>query len=301
MSREIRRVPLDFDYPRGKVWAGYLSPDKFNENQCRRCEGDGMSPLGRHLRERWYGNVPFDPAETGSTPFTPETPEIRAMAERHCSQSPEFYGTGEWRINHEARRLADLFNGAWSHHLSQEDVDVLVAAERLYAFTHTWVRGEGWKPIEPTPTVTAEQVNRWSIAGQNNVDLWPVLKATCERAGKPVECMYCDGHGSFEAYPGQRAEAEAWEPTEPPVGAGYQLWETVSEGSPQSPVFAKPKNLANWIKARGSEFDGRDTPYSDLVNWIQKEGSSFGSFIRTGTGETISGVEAAARLGGLDE
>ncbi len=114
-------------------------------------------------------------------------------------------------------------------------------------------------------------------------------------------CSRCDGHGSVEAYPGQRADAEAWEPTLPPIGEGYQLWETVSEGSPCSPVFAEPKNLAAWIKKRGSEFDGRDTPYSDLVKWIQKEGSSVGSFIRTSAGETISGVEAAARLGGHDE
>ena len=27
MSREVRRVPLDFDFPLGKTWTGYLLPD----------------------------------------------------------------------------------------------------------------------------------------------------------------------------------------------------------------------------------------------------------------------------------
>ena len=26
MGRELRRVPLDFDWPQGKVWQGYLNP-----------------------------------------------------------------------------------------------------------------------------------------------------------------------------------------------------------------------------------------------------------------------------------
>ena len=35
----------------------------------------------------------------------------------------------------------------------------------------------------------------------------------------------------------------------PPTGDGYQLWETVTEGSPISPVFATPEELADWLVA----------------------------------------------------
>lgn len=35
--------------------------------------------------------------------------------------------------------------------------------------------------------------------------------------------------------------------TEPPTGDGYQLWETVSEGSPVSPVFEDREGLAWWL------------------------------------------------------
>jgi len=60
-------------------------------------------------------------------------------------------------------------------------------------------------------------------------------------------CETCEGKGSIEVYPGQRAEAEAWEPTDPPIGEGWQLWETVSEGSPVSPVFPTAEALAEHL------------------------------------------------------
>src|SRR5690606_114544 len=64
----------------------------------------------------------------------------------------------------------------------------------------------------------------------------------------------CKGHGTVEAYAGQRADAEAWEPTEPPEGEGWQLWETVSEGSPISPVFETPEGLARWMVSGASKW-----------------------------------------------
>ena len=39
----------------------------------------------------------------------------------------------------------------------------------------------------------------------------------------------------------------------PPKGTGYQLWETVSEGSPISPVFATPEELADWLVVPGND------------------------------------------------
>lgn len=38
---------------------------------------------------------------------------------------------------------------------------------------------------------------------------------------------------------------EKW--THPPEGEGYQLWETVIEGSPMSPVFSTSEGLARWM------------------------------------------------------
>lgn len=67
------------------------------------------------------------------------------------------------------------------------------------------------------------------------------------RLGVPEVCSICDGYGSIERWPGQRAEAEAWERVEPPAGDGWQMWETTSEGSPISPVFETAEALADWL------------------------------------------------------
>jgi hypothetical protein len=42
-------------------------------------------------------------------------------------------------------------------------------------------------------------------------------------------------------------ELDAWEETDPPEGDGWQLWETVSEGSPISPPFATSGELVAWL------------------------------------------------------
>lgn len=249
MSREVKRVALDFDWPRDEVWEGYLMPDSLGGLDCADCGGTGYSPRARELNDLWYGYAPFRPEDNGSTPLTPATPAVRAFAERNIAYSPGFYGTGERAIHGEARRLCALWNDMWSHHVNAEDVAALVEAGRLKDFTHTWSRETRWQPIDPPVVPTPEQVNEWSIRtmGHDGINGWVVLRARCAREGVDVTCSRCEGHGSVEAYPGQRTEAEAWKPTEPPAGEGWQLWETVSEGSPVSPVFPSDEALAGWL------------------------------------------------------
>lgn len=248
MGREVRRVPLDFDWPLNKIWEGFLMPDRLDGEKCPDCKS-GYSPQAQNLYDLWYGYLPFDPASTGSTPFRHDSPAVRTRAERNIAQAPDYYGTGETATAREGQRLADLFNEAWSHHLTQDDVDALIAAGRLWDLTHTVVPGEGWQKIEPPVTPTAEQVNEWSISGfgHDGINASVVVRARCEREGIDPICATCNGHATVEKYEGQRAEAEAWEPTDPPKGDGWQLWETVSEGSPISPVFATADELAGWM------------------------------------------------------
>lgn len=40
----------------------------------------------------------------------------------------------------------------------------------------------------------------------------------------------------------------------PPTGDGYQLWETTSEGSPASPVFATLDELCEWCEKYATTF-----------------------------------------------
>jgi hypothetical protein len=263
MGRETRRVPLDFDWPLNKVWEGFLMPDRFDEVKCPDCE-NGYSPQAQNLYDLWYGKIPFGPTSTGSTPWRHDSPGVRAFAERNVSNAPEFYGTGEAATVREAQRLADHFNSGWMHHLNQDDVNALIEAGRLRDFTHRWSEEtRKLEEIEPAVTPTAAQVNEWSLRGMghDSINASVVIRARCEREGIDDTCPTCKGHGSTEAYPGQRAEAEAWEPTEPPKGDGWQLWETVSEGSPISPVCASADELAAWMSdpARGDRWVPQET------------------------------------------
>lgn len=248
MGREIKRVPLDFDWPLSEVWQGFLSPNRFTEDPCPDCT-NGYSVRGKYLHDLWYGYVPFKPEDNGSTPLTSSTPEVRAFAERNVRSAPEFYGRSQLAILDEALRLARLWNGMWSHHLNADDVAALVEAGRLMDFTHTFSPETRWQKIEPPVMPTPEQVNAWSIQGlgHDSINAMIAIRARCEREGVSDTCGTCDGHGSLEAYEGQRAEADAWKPDEPPAGEGWQMWETVSEGSPVSPVFATAEDLAQWL------------------------------------------------------
>jgi hypothetical protein len=255
MSREVKRVPLDFDWPLNKVWGGYLMPDGLSDEvQCPDCKGTGESPEAYEITQKWYGYSDFDPAESGREPYTSQTPAVRERAERNVKDAPWYYGSGEIAFQREAKRLADLYNSRLACHLTQEDVDALIADNRLWDFTRRWDSEQRkWVDLDPMPVVTAEQVNQWELRGMghDSINRWVVVRARCERMGVSTACATCDGHGSTERYPGQREEAEKWEGTEPPTGEGWQLWETISEGSPITRVFATKEELAHSLRHEG--------------------------------------------------
>jgi hypothetical protein len=261
MSREVKRVPLDFDLPLNKVWPGFLMPDRLTGSPCIPCDGSGYSMYARQLYDEWYGigDSHFIPKQ----PLAVDTPEVRAFAERNCKHDPDFYGISEAAIVREARRLIGYWNTQWSHHLDPVDVDALIAADQLWDLTKTWTEADGWKERDPMPTITAAQVNTWSIPGigHDSINCSVVIRAKCVRDGHPEMCELCEGHGFTEVYPGQRADSEAWESEEPPIGEGYQLWESVSEGSPISPVFPDAEGLAQWMASPAYHW-GASSPLS---------------------------------------
>ncbi|WP_063764786.1 hypothetical protein [Streptomyces sp. NRRL F-5053] len=282
-------MPLDFDWPLNKLWDGFLMPDRFDEDKCPDCK-NGYSPYAQNLFDLWHGYLPFSPESTGSMPLRHDTPAVRACAEHNVSHAPDFYGTGEAAIVREGQRLAELWNRQWSHHLTQDDVNALVAAGRLKEFTHTWNPEDGWQAIEPRVVPTAEQINEWSLSsrGHDEINARVVIRNRCEHEGFHYTCPNCQGHSTLEKYTGQRAEAEAWEPTDPPEGEGWQLWETFSEGSPISPVFASVDGLAGWMSdpERGDQW----VPAETARKFIDASGAP------TGIGSPgrgyVSGVEA---------
>jgi hypothetical protein len=263
MGREIKRVPLTFNWPLNKPWGGFINPFYGQSTKCSACEGRGESPEMKRLSDKWYGYAEFTPEERGSKPWSPNDPFIRENIARKIQRSPEYYGYGEDGITREAIRMCGIWNSQWSHHLNQDDVNALIKAERLWDFTRNprtpeqveivkkKVAGGGnsWLPEGNGYVPSAEEVNRWSLFGMSHdsINQWVVIKAEAKRLKLKSKCSSCKGEGTLWPDKSTKNKYSRWRSSEPPKGKGYQLWETVSEGSPISPVFKTPEELATWL------------------------------------------------------
>lgn len=192
MGREVKRVPVDFDWPLNKVWQGNLMPDRLDELPC---------PAG-------------DACEHGATTALAWVGEIAHLA---------LMVDDDLRAQAMGRPMHPYFDSVPGHGRPSPEIAEFGAG----------LAGRSGSPF-----------------GHDAIDRWSATDKLIEAAGLPKDwgtCPQCNGHGSVEAYEGQRAEAEAWQRTEPPNGDGWQVWETVSEGSPISPVFPTREGLIEWL------------------------------------------------------
>lgn len=99
--------------------------------------------------------------------------------------------------------------------------------------------------------------------------VWPFYKHStciddcddCKAAAKTIGLEMTDyGCPKFAKY-------------DPPQGDGYQLWETTSEGSPISPVFKTPEELAKWLyENKASAFAHMTCSYEKWLAFIKGPG-----------------------------
>lgn len=157
---------------------------------------------------------------------------------------------------------------------NQEQADKLKAQEEAGGSGYWLDEPNGYHP-------TADEVNGWALfgMGHDSINAWVCMKARARREYTMLECAVCRGKGyhwedvEYDDLPrltegllkpdmilaiepvGKLVPAamieqlyEEWKDYEPPVGPGFQLWETVSEGSPCSPVFATFDELCEWAE-----------------------------------------------------
>lgn len=72
---------------------------------------------------------------------------------------------------------------------------------------------------------------------------------------KTFLCAACKGTASVVVDAEQHKLSRKWREKKPPTGEGWQVWETVSEGSPITPVFATPEELITHICTVGTTWD----------------------------------------------
>lgn len=295
MSREVKRVALDFDHPLEKVWPGYQSPtpSRRHRRECPHCQSTGYSPMAKRISDQWWGYRDLDPVDAARANWSADTPALREHVALKIAREPGFYGEGEDAITREATRLSKYFNSQLSRNLSQADADAIVANGRLVGLTVKWLPDERRWEEQVDCKPTAEEVNLWSIEGMghDSGNMWEVCKARCKREGKIATCSHCHGDGHNWASARVRARFEKFTPVEPPAGPGYQLWETVTEGSPISPVFAKAEELALWLSKNAHGAD-KGTTAEKWLSFINGPGWAPTAIVSQGVAQT--GVNAAA-------
>lgn len=202
MSREIKRVALDFDWKMNKVWKGYMSPEDLQGEKCAECDGSGQTDSAWWLQHYSYRfqmllddftmNQPLD---RRPHPYFTEDPYPHGTWEK----GP--HGNREFTVRRPSGDIQELMNGL-AENIGRDHSD-------YYTVFHALIKASG--------------VEKWGV------------------------CKPCKGTGRLEQHDGQFSQRDAWEPFEPPAGDGWQVWETVSEGSPVSPVFSTQEALIEWL------------------------------------------------------
>lgn len=265
--RTVKRVPMDFQWE--GIWKGYLNP--FQSSECKACEGSGYNPETKQIAEDWYDHAGFG-VTWGYVYYT--SPDGKP-ADRPPWKT---WGT----------------SSRWENALTQDEVDALIAAGRLIDYTHDFVSGKGWQPKDPAPVVTAEMVNRREAGGLGHdaINRHICVETRAKRLGVYGLCFQCEGEGEVWASPEIKQQHEEWQQYEPPTGEGWQLWETCSEGSPVSPVFATAEELAAWCVTGATIFADSRSTYEEWLGMFKggEDAVEMGSMFIVDTGRGVMGA-----------
>ena len=94
--------------------------------------------------------------------------------------------------------------------------------------------------------------------GHDSIDAYAAVKHLGTLAGLPEDWLLCPTcHGAAIDLAVKDVYA-AWVETDPPAGDGWQVWETVSEGSPISPVCDSREALIRWLVTQGYSAEAAD-------------------------------------------
>lgn len=220
MGREMKRVPMDFDWPLGRVWKGFLNP--YRGCDCPWCyEEEGRASLGftkeyREYKKKWYG----------------------FMLGGHYLPNPYYEGR-------------QYCPEAKPYKLEEWEYNFIVGNERLRRDAFGCFDAEGKVPAFKDCCDFFLKHDTFDIEG---VFIHTMCEEYCRRNGFDSTCRHCGGSGKVWQTEDIKHLYEKWEPIEPPTGEGYQLWSTTSEGSPKSPVFATFDKLCEWCAENATTF-----------------------------------------------
>lgn len=101
---------------------------------------------------------------------------------------------------------------------------------------------------------------------------------------------------SYEEYYGERPQQEDYMPAWPDEErTHYQMYETTSEGTPISPVFATPEELATWLVDNNANAFAHQTASYEAWLRVCKGGWAPSAVLSTENRCLVSGVEGIKR------
>lgn len=291
MSREIRRVPVDFTWPLRKTWAGYLMPAELRLPECPDCHR-GATPAAAWLNTLMYRlQMLADDAAHTQPQGRPLHPWL--AQDTHPPSQPVTEPVPQYKRELARQIVADAEARGEA---APPYVETLAQDGSTDTVGHETLR-PGADIIDLVVGLSGEPRERLDRFGYHGLE-HRMAKAVTDAAGLGDEwgtCATCLGTAEV-ATDDQRAAAEAWQRTDPPEGDGWQLWETVSEGSPVSPVFADRAGLVTWLTTDYRTLN--DAPLTrEQAEAFVTAGSSIGTFVISNRG-LISGEAAVAEVGG---
>ncbi len=263
MGRDVRRVPADFSWPLKAVWPGFSMPVAYHPVRCEACEGSGYNPETFQISEDWYDQDGFGALfQDGQTSFQDEE-FILAEVQRKGSRWTYLYGygpDGEVALNPPWKILGDC--RTWKHKLTQDEVDALVEKDRLNF------------PESHYPSAAEVNEAYKTGIGHDSINRGICVRQRAKRLGVWGYCEKCGGEGRVYESPEQKVAHDNWEETPPPSGPAYQIWENVTDGSPISPPFLRPEDLASWMVCHDTTIT-QGTPYEEWIAIILEEESAY--------------------------
>lgn len=228
MGRELKRIALDFNWPLNKVWKGYINP------HFRACpESQKTCFNGCTAGEQWLESIlrllvtAADDALDGGRrkerggvwphPYLVEMPTVPTYdIPRELSR--------EEVLREMLRRRRDP--ASFVLPLTKDLVDLVGGFEDRGPSPFGFLGG----------SATYRMREALLKAAKLDPETWGI-------------CPVCKGKNMDPAI---KEQYDAWKGYEPTEGPDWQLWETVSEGSPISPVFPTRETFVEYLVSTGT-------------------------------------------------
>lgn len=198
--------------------------------------------------------------------------------------------------------MGKVWEGYLNPHRVRQCPDCEVGYSRAYHLVSAHLNDLMWDSAALRESAEYRQITAYlagrepsGFFGHDSTDAWQAVKELGRLAGLPKgwhTCSTCKGTGEDPTDKATARLRDRWKETEPPVGDGYQLWETVSEGAPVSPVFATPEALATWLAEHQSGI--HKTTYEGWLQFINGPGWAPSMMVSQQHG-VESGVESVVR------